>query len=104
MTKILPVDTIIMLHNKLGTITARNPQRKLIIQEAATFYGVSTSTIYRYLRKHERLSTVRRTDYNKPRLTSEEQIKRYCYLIAALRRRSSNKKVDTCQSEHVLRF
>jgi len=92
MTKILPVDTIIMLHNKLGTITARNPQRKLIIQEAATFYGVSTSTIYRYLRKHERLSTVRRTDYNKPRLTSEEQIKRYCYLIAALRRRSSNKK------------
>ena len=92
MTKILPVDTIIMLHNKLGTITARNPQRKLIIQEAATFYGVSTSTIYRYLRKHERLSTVRRTDYNKPRLTSEGQIKRYCYLIAALRRRSSNKK------------
>jgi hypothetical protein len=38
MTKILPIDTVIMLHNKLGALTARNPLRKLIIEEAATFY------------------------------------------------------------------
>ncbi len=29
MTKILPIDTVIMLHNKLGALTARNPLRKL---------------------------------------------------------------------------
>jgi hypothetical protein len=47
MTKVLPIDTVIMLHNKLGALTARNPLRKLIIEEAATFYGVSSATIYR---------------------------------------------------------
>lgn len=51
MTKILPHDTVIMLHNKLGALTARDVQRKLIIKEAATFYGVSTATIYRLLNK-----------------------------------------------------
>ena len=68
MTKILPIDTVIMLHNKLGALTARNPLRKLIIEEAATFYGVSSSTIYRLLQKYDKLSTVRRADYNNPRL------------------------------------
>ena len=55
MTKILPIDTVIMLHNKLGALTARNPLRKLIIEEAATFYGVSSSTIYRLLQKYDKL-------------------------------------------------
>ena len=92
MTKILPIDTVIMLHNKLGALTARNPLRKLIIEEAATFYGVSSSTIYRLLQKYDKLSTVRRADYNNPRLIQHEEMKKYCQLIAALKIRTSNKK------------
>ena len=92
MTKILPIDTVIMLHNKLGALTARNPLRKLIIEEAATFYGVSSATIYRLLQKYDKLSTVRRADYNNPRLIQHEEMKKYCQLIAALKIRTSNKK------------
>jgi hypothetical protein len=32
MTKILPIDTVIILYNKLGALTARNPERNLIIE------------------------------------------------------------------------
>jgi hypothetical protein len=92
MTKLLPIDTVIMLHNKLGALTARNSLRKLIIEEAATFYGVSSATIYRLLQKYDKLSTVRRADYNNPRLIRQEEMKKYCQLIAALKIRTSNKK------------
>jgi hypothetical protein len=91
MTKILPIDTVIMLHNKLGVLTARDPERKLIIKEAATFYGVSSATIYRSLQKYDKLSTVRRADYNNPRLIQHKEMKKYCQLIAALKIRTSNK-------------
>ena len=71
---------------------ARDSERKLIIKEAATLYGVSSATIYRLLRKHNKLSTPTRADYNKPRLAKHKEIKEYCQLIAALKIRTSNKK------------
>lgn len=92
MTKYLADDTLIMLHNKLASLAMRDPERKLIVKEAAELYGVSLSTIYRYLRKYNKLSTTTRTDYNHPRLISYEEMQKYCKLIAALKLRSTNKR------------
>jgi transposase InsO family protein len=92
MTKHLADDTLIMLHNKLAGLAIRDSKRKLIIKEAAELYGVSTATIYRYLRKYSKLSTTTRADYNCPRLLKYEEIKKYCQLIAALKLRTTNKK------------
>ena len=61
MTKYLADDTLIMLHNKLASLALRDPERKLIIKEAAELYGVSLATVYRYLRKYNKLSTTTRT-------------------------------------------
>jgi transposase InsO family protein len=92
MTKYLADDTLIMLHNKLASLALRDPERKLIIKEAAELYGVSLATVYRYLRKYNKLSTTTRTDYNHPRLIKYEEMQKYCKLIAALKLRSTNKR------------
>lgn len=92
MTKILPIDAVIILHNKLSALSPRNILRNQLINEAASFYGVSRSTIYRLLNKYDKLSPTTRADYNHPRLIKHEEIKRYCQIIAALKMRTSNKK------------
>jgi hypothetical protein len=92
MTKQLPTETLIILHNKLASLHSRDAKRKLIVQEAAVFYDVSVSTIYRALRKYNKPSTLTRMDYNNPRLMKYEEIKKYCELIAALKLRTTNKK------------
>lgn len=72
MTKHLPADTLVMLHNKLASLAMLDPKRKSVIKEAANLYGVSVATLYRYLRKYNRLSTLARADYNHPRLVKYE--------------------------------
>ena len=91
MTKYLQADSLIMLYNKLASLSMRSPQRKLIIKEASELYGVSKATIYRSLRRYNKLSTVMRMDYNRPRLIKYEEMKKYCELIAALKLRTTNK-------------
>jgi len=92
MTKYLQADSLIMLYNKLASLPMRSPERKLIIKEEAEFYGVSKATIYRSLRKYNKLSIVTRIDYNRPRIIKHEEMKKYCELIAALKLRTTNKK------------
>lgn len=92
MTKCLPNDITVILHNKLEKLSKRDPKRKLVMKEAAELYGVSISTIYRAIGKYNKLSTVTRADYNHPRLMNFDTIKKYCEVIAALKLRTSNKK------------
>lgn len=92
MAKHLPVDALIVLHNQLASLSARDSARRLVIAEAAQSYGVSVATVYRSLHKQYQLNIVCRSDYNKPRLLSQEEMRHYCELIAALKLRTTNKK------------
>ena len=92
MTKCLPNDIIVILHNKLAKLSKRDPKRKLVMQEAAELYGVSISTIYRAVSNYSKLSRVTRADYNHPRTMNFDSIRKYCEVIAALKLRTSNKK------------
>ncbi|WP_204367902.1 IS481 family transposase [Candidatus Jidaibacter acanthamoebae] len=88
----MPADALIMLYNRLSALAPRNPQRKLVIKEAAEFYNVSPATLYRALHKYKKPKTIYRADYNRPRLISQSEMRNYCELIAALRVRTTNKK------------
>lgn len=92
MAKKIPLDALIMLHNRLDALAARSGERKIIIKSAADFYDVSVATIYRALRNHKKPQTTRRLDYNHPRVSSQDKMRRYCELIAALKLRTTNKK------------
>ena len=92
MAKCLPCDVLIILHNRLSALKPRDPERRLIIQEVATFYSISPATLYRSLQKYSQLKSLHRSDYNQPRLMTQEEMKRYCEIIAALKLRTTNKK------------
>lgn len=66
MAKTIPQDALIILHNRLMAFMQRHPERRLIVAEAAQFYGVSTTTIYRALHKYNQPKSVYRSDYNNP--------------------------------------
>ena len=92
MAKTIPLDALIILHNRLMALTQRHSERRLIVAEAAQFYGVSTTTVYRALYKHNKPEGAYRSDYNNPRNISKKEMQYYCELIAALKLRTTNKK------------
>ena len=104
MTKHLPIDALIMLHNRLASLSSRDPNRRLIIAEAAKFYGISVATVYRELHKQNQLNIPHRSDYNQPRCISQEEIHYYCELIAALRLRTTNKKRHLLSTKECIRL
>ena len=90
--KNIPLENLIILQNQLDALPARSPKRRFLTEETATMYDISISTLRRLLRQHHQPSLVNRTDYNKPRIISQSDMKRYCELIAALKLRTTNKK------------
>ena len=92
MAKTIPQDALIILHNRLTALTQRHSERRLIMAEAAHFYGVSMATLYRALHKHNKPKSTYRSDYNNPRNIPKEKMCYYCELIAALKLRTTNKK------------
>jgi hypothetical protein len=93
-----------MLHNRLSALSPRDPERRLIIQEAAQFYSLSSATIYRALHRHTQLKVVHRSDYNRPRLISQSEMKTYCEIVAALKLRTTNKKGRHLSTKECIRI
>lgn len=92
MAKHISTEELIALYNRLTLPSPRDPIRRSIIAEAAQFYDISVATVYRELHKQSRLNTKHRSDYNLPRVISQEKMRHYCELIAALKLRTTNKK------------
>ena len=101
MSKCLPIEALMMLHNRLACLSQRNPERRLIVTEAAEFYGVSTATIYRAIRKRQKLKITCRSDYNQSRCMDPHEMRQYCELIAALNFALPIKKATVFQQESV---
>ena len=90
--KTIPLETLIVLQNQLDALPSRSPKRRLLLEEAASLYGVSISTVRRSLRQHHQPHLAYRNDYNEPRVISQADMKQYCELIAAMKIRTTNKK------------
>ena len=91
-TKQIAAEALLALHRRLSTLPPRSHERRLVMQDTARLYGVSEPTLYRALTARGRLKIVRRADRGTPRVLPQEQLERYCELIAAIKVRTSNKK------------
>ena len=65
--KQFPVEALIHLRQRLEMLPSRSPERRRLIEETATLYGVSIDTLYRGLREQIRPKTVHRSDRGAPR-------------------------------------
>jgi len=92
MKKPLPTEVIVGLYNKLASLSAKDPNRKLLIQETAQGFNLSLSTVRRALKNYSKPHSIKRNDYNQPRKISKDEMQHYCELIAALKIRSTNRK------------
>jgi transposase InsO family protein len=90
--KPIPSEVIVDLYHKLSNLSAKHPDRKILINETAKTFDVSFSTVRRAIKNYSRPRSIVRSDYNCPRKISKEEMIRYCELIAALKIRSTNRK------------
>lgn len=90
--KPIPSEVIVNLYNKLSNLSAKHPNRKLLINETAKTFDVSFSTVRRAIKNYSQPRSITRSDYNCPRKLSKEEMIRYCELIAALKIRSTNRQ------------
>ena len=86
----IPTETLMELRNSLDRHPPRSKERRILVEETAQLYGVSTVTIYRALKEYITPRSVRRADYGKPRVMPQQTLLRYCEIIAALKVRTSN--------------
>lgn len=101
----VPIDAVIELKKRLETLPSRCTERRLLIQETASLYGISEQTMYRILKEHSGIKSSRRADCGIPRITSKTSLERYCEVIAALKIRTCNKKgrhISTVQAIRLL--
>jgi hypothetical protein len=90
--KPIPVEVLIEMKQRLATLAPRSHERRLIVAETARLYGVSEQTLYRALAERSRPKALRRSDRGNPRVLPQNEMERYCELIAALKVRTSNRK------------
>ncbi|MCY7274639.1 MAG: IS481 family transposase [Phormidesmis sp. CAN_BIN44] len=74
------------------SLPKRCSERRIIVEETAALYGVSTDTLYRALRQRLRPKALTRADSGTPRKLSQLEMEHYCEVIAAFKIRTCNKK------------
>jgi hypothetical protein len=90
--KLIPSEALQRLRQRLDLLPARCRERKLVIDETASLYGISADTLYRLLREQSRPKSQSRADKGQPRKVPQSDLENYCEVIAALKIRTSNKK------------
>ena len=90
--KKIPKDRLVELQNRLCLFPVRNKERKQLVKEFADLYGVSSSTVYRSVRKMFKPMSMKRSDLGKSRQIDPDKLHRYCQTMAAIKLRSMNKK------------
>jgi hypothetical protein len=85
-------EALIDLHGRLSALPSRSHDRRIIMRETATLYGLSEQTLYRALAERARPRALRRSDRGTPRVLPQDKMESYCEVIAAIKIRTSNKK------------
>lgn len=101
----IPEEALIDLYRRINALPGRSGERREIVRQAASLYGISEATLYRILRDWRRPKALRRSDRGVPRVLPEDQLERYCEIVAAIKLRTSNKKgrhLSTAESIRLL--
>lgn len=89
---LIPIETLLALRIRLAALPPRSGVRREEVNRIAELFCVSPSTVYRGLKSLRQPKGLRRADRGKPRGLPENEMARYCEIIAALKMRTSNKK------------
>jgi len=90
--KQLPGEALVDLRRRFADLAPRSAERRVLMQETATLYGISESSLYRALRERARPKALQRADRGVTRILPQPEFERFCEVIAALKIRTSNKK------------
>lgn len=90
--KQIPPEALIQLRHRLEGLPTRCPERRNLMAETASLYGISTDTLYRSLRQNSRPKALNRADSGAPRKLPLSEMELYCEVIAAFKIRTCNKK------------
>jgi len=90
--KRVPPEAISDLRRRLFSLAPRSAERRLLVEETAGLYGVSTDTLYRALRERAVPKALRRSDHGMPRVIGAKEMERFCEVVAAIKVRTSNRK------------
>jgi hypothetical protein len=90
--KHLPAEALVDLRRRLSGLAPRSAERRALMRETASLYGLSESSLYRALRERARPQALHRADRGQPRVMAPEQMERYCEVVAALKVRTGNKQ------------
>jgi hypothetical protein len=63
----VPVEALATLRRRLAALSARHPERAVLMTSTAQLYAVSRATLYRLLRGDRRPKDAHRTDRGYPR-------------------------------------
>jgi hypothetical protein len=88
----VPAEALLRLRRRLDALPARHPDRRELIRQATSLYGISRATLYRGLKDQLRPKAVRRGDRGVPRKLPAGELARLCEIIAALKVRTTNGK------------
>ena len=88
----IPTEALVKLRQRLEMLPSRASERRQLMEQTASLYGVSVGTLYRALRERGRPKGLHRRDRGQPRKIPASEMERYCEVIAAMKLRSSNQK------------
>lgn len=88
----IPTETLLALRTRLAGLPTRSAVRREEVGRTADLFGVSPSTVYRSLKALHQPKGLKRADRGKPRSIPEQDLARYCEIIAALKIRTGNRK------------
>jgi hypothetical protein len=102
--KKIPKDRLVELQNRLILFPDRDKERRRLVNEFADLYGVSTSTVYRSIRRMFQPKSMKRSDTGKPRQMDFKKLDLYCKTIAAIKLRSMNKKGHHLSTQEAIKL
>ena len=88
----VPIEALATLRRRLAALSARHPERKLLMNSTAQLYAISRATLYRLLRGDRRPKDACRSDRGCPRSMAAGEIERLCEVVAAMKIRTTNRK------------
>ena len=100
----ISAEALIDLRRQLSTLPPRSTERRRLIQDASTLYGVSEPTLYRLLRQRQQPQSIGRSDRGSPRVLPKADLEHYLELIAALKVRTSNRKSRHLSTSEAIRL
>ncbi len=104
MSKKIPDERLLELKKQMDLLRPRALERRKLVQEFATLYAVSDSSVYRALRAKRSPKQLRRSDAGTTRILPLSEMECYCQIIAAMKLRTQNKKGHHLPTSEALRL